>query len=68
MSVGIKNLKKFLISPSLLSKPKLGQELYLYLAASPEAVSFVLVQLNNKKFKIHILHKSSTVQYINKVF
>ncbi|GAV72988.1 RVT_1 domain-containing protein/NMT domain-containing protein/NMT_C domain-containing protein/Lycopene_cycl domain-containing protein, partial [Cephalotus follicularis] len=37
-------LKKYLASPPLISKPKDGENLYLYLAAAPGAVSAVLVR------------------------
>lgn len=40
--------KKFLESPPLLSKPKVGEELYLYLTTSPEAISSILVWVDNK--------------------
>ena len=39
-----KNLKLYLLSPSLLSSSKPGEELYLYLAVSLAAVSTALVR------------------------
>lgn len=43
-----KNLKKFLASPPLISKPEFKEELYLYLATAQEVVGSVLVQLDDK--------------------
>lgn len=37
-------MKAYLGTPPLLSKPKEGEELYLYLVVSPSANSFVLVR------------------------
>ncbi|KAL0338054.1 UNVERIFIED_CONTAM: hypothetical protein Scaly_2080500 [Sesamum calycinum] len=37
-------LKKYLVSPPLLTKPETGETLYLYLAVSENAVSSVLVR------------------------
>ena len=42
------DLKNFLSFPLLLSKPKVGEELYLYLAVSPEAVSSILVRMDDE--------------------
>ncbi|KAL5743306.1 hypothetical protein ACOSQ2_026422 [Xanthoceras sorbifolium] len=39
-------LKHYLMSPSMMSKPQMGKTLYLYLTASPEAVSSVLIRDN----------------------
>lgn len=50
-------LKKYLSQPSLLSKPQLGQILYLYLAISAVAVSVVLVREEG--------HVQLLVYYIN---
>ncbi|KAL2228812.1 UNVERIFIED_CONTAM: hypothetical protein Sindi_1860900 [Sesamum indicum] len=41
-------LKRYLSSPPLLTKPKTGETLYLYLAISGDAVSSVLVLPNRK--------------------
>ena len=48
-SKAFEDLKRYLSSPPLLAKPKEGEALYLYLAASPEAVSSVLVQEDSGK-------------------
>ena len=40
-------LKQFLRSPPLLSKPVIREKLHLYLAASPEALSSVLVRIGD---------------------
>ncbi len=42
--VAFDQLKEYLASPPLLSKPQEGEMLYLYLAVSPTAVSAVLVR------------------------
>ena len=39
----LQDLKRYLTSPPLLSKPKDGEQLYVYLAVSEGAVSVVLV-------------------------
>lgn len=52
------NLKKFLTSLPLLSTPELEEELYLYLATSYEAVSSVLVGLDDKGIQISIYYIS----------
>ena len=44
----VKDLKAYLSSPSLLSPSKLGEELFLYLAISPTAVSAALVKEEEK--------------------
>lgn len=41
-------LKNFLESLLLLSKIEIRETLYLYFAAIPEAVSFMLIQLDDK--------------------
>ena len=43
-----KDLKKYLSSPPLLTKPKPGKVLYLYLVVSLAAISFVLVHQEAK--------------------
>ena len=50
-SQAFEDLKRYLSSPPLLAKPKEGETPYLYLAASPEAVSSVLIQEDNGKQK-----------------
>ena len=40
----LQDLKRYLTSPPLLSKPKDGEQLYIYLAVSEGAVSAVLVR------------------------
>lgn len=51
-------LKKFLSTPPLLSKPREGEELFLYLAASLEAVSSVLVRINPDGMQKHVYYTS----------
>ncbi|CAN1293048.1 Transposon Tf2-11 polyprotein [Linum perenne] len=41
-------LKQFLVTPSVLASPKLHEDLFLYIAISPKAVSAVLVHRENK--------------------
>ncbi|XP_038690528.1 uncharacterized protein LOC119989207 [Tripterygium wilfordii] len=45
----LNQLKAYLTSPPLLSKPSTGEQLYMYLAVSGVAVSAVLVREENKK-------------------
>ncbi|KAK4388839.1 Transposon Ty3-G Gag-Pol polyprotein [Sesamum angolense] len=52
-------LKKYLVSPPLLTKPETGETLYLYLAISENAVSSVLVRQENRE---HL-----PVYYVSKV-
>ena len=42
-------LKKYLMTPPLLSPSKQGEELYLYLAVSPTAISSALVQAEDRQ-------------------
>ncbi|KAL0391380.1 UNVERIFIED_CONTAM: Retrovirus-related Pol polyprotein from transposon opus [Sesamum latifolium] len=42
------NLKEYLSKPSLLTKPRAGEKLCIYLSASEEAVSAVLVRTEGK--------------------
>ena len=44
------NLKQYLSSPPLLMKPSTDDELLMYVATNPQAVSLVLVQ---EKDKVH---------------
>ncbi|XP_073112181.1 uncharacterized protein [Elaeis guineensis] len=59
-------LKKYLTSPPLLVRPKVGEVLYLYLATSPEAVSSVLVRENENRvhqpiyYVSKVLHEAET--------
>jgi len=46
-----KELKAYLITTPLLSPSKLGEELYLYLAVSPNAMSSALVREEGKAQK-----------------
>ena len=42
------NLKAYLSSPPLLVNPKMGEKLYLYLAASEETLVVVLIKKTSK--------------------
>lgn len=53
--------KKFLASLSLLSKPKLGEELYIYLAAIQEEVNYMLIWLDDKEIQKPIYYTSRTL-------
>ena len=39
-----KDLKSYLASPPILTRPNLGEDLYMYLAVSDHAVSSVLIR------------------------
>ncbi|KAL5565099.1 hypothetical protein UlMin_028263 [Ulmus minor] len=53
------DLKRYLTSPPLLSKPKDGEQLYIYLAVSEGAVSAVLVrEEEGKQFPVYYMSKS----------
>ncbi|KAL5549326.1 hypothetical protein UlMin_004557 [Ulmus minor] len=53
------DLKRYLTSPPLLSKPKDGEQLYIYLAVSEGAVSAVLVrEEEGKQFPVYYVSKS----------
>ncbi|KAL5579016.1 hypothetical protein UlMin_011458 [Ulmus minor] len=53
------DLKRYLTSPPLLSKPKDGEQLYIYLAVSEGAVSAVLVrEEESKQFPVYYVSKS----------
>ncbi|KAK3022018.1 hypothetical protein RJ639_045179 [Escallonia herrerae] len=55
-------LKEYLASPPLLSKPVVGEELFLYLAVTDSAVNAVLVrEQDSKKFPVYYVSKSHTV-------
>ena len=49
-------LKEYLSSPHVLSSPIKGEELLIYLAASEQAVSAVLVRVEEGEQKPGILH------------
>ena len=53
------DLKQYLSSPPLLTKPSTGEELFMYLATTSEAVSLVLVREKNKVQR-SIYHMSLT--------
>ncbi|KAL0404966.1 UNVERIFIED_CONTAM: hypothetical protein Sradi_2137400 [Sesamum radiatum] len=53
------NLKQYLSKPPLLTKPEAGETLRIYLAASEEAVSAVLVRSEGKEHQ--------PVYYVSKV-
>ncbi|KAL0416063.1 UNVERIFIED_CONTAM: hypothetical protein Slati_3438200 [Sesamum latifolium] len=53
------NLKEYLSKPPLLTKPQAGEKLYIYLSASEEAVSAVLVSAEGKEHQ--------PVYYVSKV-
>ena len=42
------DLKQYLGSPPLLTKPNINDELSMYLVTTPEAISSILVQEENK--------------------
>ncbi|KAL5788377.1 hypothetical protein ACOSP7_005326 [Xanthoceras sorbifolium] len=54
-------LKRYLTSPLMLSKPQTGETLFLYLAVSPEAVSSVLIR-NDKgtQWAVYYVSKAMT--------
>ena len=52
-------LKRYLTEPPLLSPSKQGEELYLYLAVSPTAVSSALILRGRKMTVTRLLYKSS---------
>ena len=55
----LQDLKRYLTSPPLLSKPKDGEQLFIYLAVSEGAVSTVLVREDEgKQFSIYYVSKS----------
>ena len=59
-------LKEVLVQPPLLAKPKAREKLYLYLAATHEAVSFVLIYEDDLKvqrpmyYTNRVLHDAET--------
>ncbi|KAL5580487.1 hypothetical protein UlMin_012929 [Ulmus minor] len=55
----LQDLKKYVTLPPLLSKPKDGEQLYIYLAVSEGAVSAVLVrEEGSKQFPVYYVSKS----------
>ncbi|KAL5574212.1 hypothetical protein UlMin_023809 [Ulmus minor] len=55
----LQDLKRYLTSPPLLSKPKDGEQLYIYLAVSEGAVSAVLIRdEDGKQFLVYYVSKS----------
>ncbi|KAL5577791.1 hypothetical protein UlMin_019490 [Ulmus minor] len=53
------DLKKYLTSPSLLSKPKDGEQLFIYLVVSKGTVSAVLVrEEESRQFPVYYVSKS----------
>ncbi|KAL5574290.1 hypothetical protein UlMin_023887 [Ulmus minor] len=55
----LQDLKRYLTSPPLLSKPKDGEQLYIHLAVSEGAVSAVLVRHEDgKQFPVYYVSKS----------
>lgn len=60
--LAFKELKKFLASPPLLSKPRPGEEIFLYLAPTMEAISFMLVRVNKRPiyYISKVLHNTKT--------
>ena len=55
----IQQYKKYLTSPPLLSKPNDGEQLFIYLAISENAVSAVLIQQEDiKQLPIYYMSKS----------
>ena len=55
----LQDLKKYLTSPPLLSKPKDREQLYIYLAVSKGAVSIVLIrEEESKQFPVYYVSKS----------
>ena len=55
----LQDLKKYLTSPSLLSKPKDGEQLFIYLAVSKGTISTVLIrEEDNRQFPVYYVSKS----------
>ncbi|XP_077232485.1 uncharacterized protein LOC143869813 [Tasmannia lanceolata] len=57
--VAFEELKQYLSSPSLLTKPELGEELLLYLSVSPMALAAVLIREEHNQQK--------PIYYVSKV-
>uniref|UniRef100_A0A2N9GIU6 Uncharacterized protein n=1 Tax=Fagus sylvatica TaxID=28930 RepID=A0A2N9GIU6_FAGSY len=60
-------LKKYLTEPPLLSPSKQGEELYLYLAVSPTAVSSALIREEAKTTVARLLHEQSAERSRGKI-
>lgn len=56
-----KELKKFLLFPPLLSKPKMGAELYLYLTTSLKVISLILIWVDDKGIQRPIYYISQVI-------
>ena len=55
----LQDLKRYLTSPLLLSKPKDGEQLFIYLVVSEGAISVVLVrEEEGKQFPVNYVSKS----------
>ncbi|KAL5829304.1 hypothetical protein ACOSQ3_018772 [Xanthoceras sorbifolium] len=55
----LQNIKRYLVDPPLLSKPKEGETLLLYLAVSETAISAVLVrEEDNKRLPVYYINKT----------
>ena len=59
-----KDLKKYLTSPPLFTKLKMGESLYLYLATSAEAVNSVLVREDENQIQRSIYYTSKVLHNI----
>ena len=58
------DLIRYLASPSLLTKPKVGEALYLYLMISMEVVSSVLVQEDENRIQRLIYYTNKVIHNI----
>lgn len=61
-------LKIYLGSPSLLSKPEEGKTLYLYLSTSSEVINLVLVREEDKGMQKPIYHASQVFHDIETMY
>ncbi|XP_077229974.1 uncharacterized protein LOC143862956 [Tasmannia lanceolata] len=71
--VVFEELKQYLSSPPLLTKPKLGEELLLYLSVSPMALAAVLIREEHNQQKLiyyvsKVLHDAEISQKTKAVF
>ncbi|KAK2997650.1 hypothetical protein RJ639_025303 [Escallonia herrerae] len=60
-----KELKKYLVSSPLLTKPITGEDLFLYLSVSEEGVSMVLIREEKEKQK-HVYYISKVLQDVER--